>query len=93
MDIDNRCVVCNEKGEDGGHLFFKCSRVTSIWAGLGMPSHCGHLASVVSAREAVRYILGLPKLPQLTMAVGMWTYGGRSEIKSEKKANEDQTMS
>ena len=32
MDIDNRCVICNEKGEDGGHLFFKCNRVRSIWA-------------------------------------------------------------
>jgi len=90
MDIDNRCVVCNEKGEDGGHLFFKCSRVTSIWAGLGMSSHCEHLASVESAREAVRYILGLPKLPQLTMAVGMWTWWSeRNRIREEGKQRPD----
>jgi len=33
MKIDNWCVVCNEKGEDGGHLFFSNAATRS---GFGM---------------------------------------------------------
>jgi hypothetical protein len=36
MDIDNRCVVCNAKGEDGGHLFFKCHQVVELWTRFGL---------------------------------------------------------
>lgn len=59
MDIDNRCVVCHEKGEDGGHLFFKCPMVTEIWAVLGMEEYRKNLAAIESAREVVRLITEL----------------------------------
>jgi hypothetical protein len=32
------------------------------------------LAAIVSAREAVRYILGLKRDPQMKIAIGMWLW-------------------
>lgn len=86
MDIDNRCVVCNQKGEDGGHLYFKCEKVGELWTALGLSAHSDHLVAITSAREVVRYILKLPKRPQLWIALGMWMWWSeRNKIREEGK--------
>jgi hypothetical protein len=46
-----------------------------LWAALGlMTAHVIQLATIDSARAAVRYILGLAKHLQLKLAVGMWMW-------------------
>lgn len=40
---------------NGGHLFFKCSRVKKVWAALGMLENPEYLARIDSALEVVRW--------------------------------------
>jgi hypothetical protein len=55
-----------------------------LWAALGLAAHVIQLATIDSAREAVRYILGLAKHLQLKLAVGMWMWWTeRNKIREE----------
>jgi hypothetical protein len=56
-----------------------------LWAALGlMTAHVIQLATIDSARAAVRYILGLAKHLQLKLAVGMWMWWSeRDKIREE----------
>ena len=59
----------------------------------GISTHQDHLAGVASAREAVRYILELPKIPQLTLVIGMWTWWSeRNRIREEGKRRQDHVI-
>jgi predicted transcriptional regulator len=54
-----------------------------LWAALGLTAHVIQLVTIDSAREAVRYILGLAKLK---LAVGMWMWWSeRNKIREEGK--------
>jgi hypothetical protein len=55
-----------------------------LWPALGLTAHVIQLATIDSARAAVRYILGLAKHLQLKLAVGMWTWWSeRDKIREE----------
>lgn len=85
MDITNRYVIYNEVGGDGGHLFFKCGSAIDFWERLGMDDHRNRLATIASAREAVRYIVELNQEPQLKMVIRMWMWWAeRNEIIEER---------
>jgi len=58
-----------------------------------MSTHRDHLAGVASAREAVRYILELPKLPQLTLVIRMWMWWSeRNRIGEDGKRRPDHVI-
>lgn len=44
MNVDIRCPVCGEVGEDGGHLFFKCRLAKHIWRLLNLETEREALA-------------------------------------------------
>jgi hypothetical protein len=55
---------------------------------LGLTAHVIQLATIDSARAAVRYILGLAKHLQLKLAVGMWMWCQKG-TRLERKDSED----
>lgn len=57
MDMDTRCPVCNHLGEDGGHLFFKCSMASKVWWLLGLENERVELATMRSPIDVVESIL------------------------------------
>lgn len=57
MKICTRCPVCNQLGEDGGHLFFKCKTAKELWRALELEEDRCILAQSQSATEAVEHVL------------------------------------
>jgi len=51
--------MCGRFDEDGGHLFFKCKNVCSLWSELQLEHARAHMASMLSAKGVVDDILKL----------------------------------
>lgn len=72
MELDTRCVFCNRRGEEGGHLFFGCKSVRPIWQLLGLEQTREELCKTGSAKEAVRLILELDENVRLLLVTLLW---------------------
>ena len=74
MELDTRCVMCNRRGEEGGHLFFGCKSVIPIWQMLGLGKAREKLSNTFSARDAVRTILEFDERNRLLAVTFMWQW-------------------
>ena len=74
MELDTRCVMCNRRGEEGGHLFFGCKSVRPIWQMLGFGEAREKLSNTFSARDAVRTILEFDERNILLAVTFMWQW-------------------
>jgi hypothetical protein len=72
MDIDTRCVVCNQSYEDEGHLFLNCKYVCKVWQELGMESVRLNLSRSGSAISMLEMILQLEEKERLKAIVLLW---------------------
>lgn len=67
MDINTKCVMCDQKHKDGGHLFLKCKLIKEAWLLLNMEEIRRKLMELPSAKECVKAILELEVIVLLWM--------------------------
>lgn len=93
MEIVPRCPVCNQVGEDGGHLFFKCGMARQVWELLGLSTEREVLANFYTPIDVVEFILRASESRNLMMIVALWyTWSERNAIREEDRRRSPQTL-
>jgi hypothetical protein len=72
MKIDISCPVCDHKGEDGGHLFFKCHLAKRLWRLLNLEAERNVLANITDATSAVEWVLQQKDPQKEQMVIILW---------------------
>lgn len=60
MEVDTLCPVCQRRDEDGGHLFFQCKPVRTIWRTVGLEDVRLKCITMHDPLEVLCTILNLP---------------------------------
>ncbi|CAD6338928.1 unnamed protein product [Miscanthus lutarioriparius] len=66
---DDRCIMCNRAGEDGGHLFLKCKCVKALWRSAGLEFVRKLMAECCTTMEVVEKMLTIDDELQLKTAL------------------------
>jgi hypothetical protein len=74
VELDTRCVVCNEFFEDGGHLFLKCKDVKPCWRTLDLEAIRVRLCACPSPMDILEQVFALPSEIQMRVIALLWCW-------------------